>query len=116
MRLGSEASIEELLHKLDSIYGNAANRVDILKELYGAELSFGLTSGGKVNECGFLSSNSSFCLKYSFIDLSKSCGVSVFGFIPIALIACNNLISSASIISAVGLVRGYMIVFSNGLI
>ena len=37
MRLSSEASIEELLHKLDSIYGNAANRVDILKELYGAE-------------------------------------------------------------------------------
>jgi hypothetical protein len=37
MRLGPEASIEELLHKLDSIYGNAANRVDILKELYGAE-------------------------------------------------------------------------------
>jgi hypothetical protein len=24
-------------YKLDSIYGNAANRVDILKELYGAE-------------------------------------------------------------------------------
>jgi hypothetical protein len=37
MRLGPDASIEELLHKLDSIYGNAANRVDILKELYGAE-------------------------------------------------------------------------------
>ena len=37
MRLGPEASIEDLLHKLDSIYGNAANRVDILKELYGAE-------------------------------------------------------------------------------
>jgi hypothetical protein len=37
MRLGPEASIEELLHKLDSIYGNAPNRVDILKELYGAE-------------------------------------------------------------------------------
>jgi hypothetical protein len=31
------ASIDELLHKLDSIYGNAANRVDILKEIYGAE-------------------------------------------------------------------------------
>ena len=37
MRLGPEASIKELLHKLDRIYGNAANRVDILKELYGAE-------------------------------------------------------------------------------
>ena len=37
MRLGPEASIKELLHKLDSIYGNAANRVDILKELYGAK-------------------------------------------------------------------------------
>jgi hypothetical protein len=37
MRLGPEASIEELLYKLDSIYGNAANRVDILKDLYGAE-------------------------------------------------------------------------------
>jgi hypothetical protein len=37
MWLGPEASIEELLHKRDSIYGNAANRVDIPKELYGAE-------------------------------------------------------------------------------
>ena len=37
MRLGPEASIQDLLHKLDSIYGNAANTVDILKELYGAE-------------------------------------------------------------------------------
>jgi hypothetical protein len=37
MRLGPEASFEELLHKLDSIYGNAANRVDILKELHGVE-------------------------------------------------------------------------------
>jgi hypothetical protein len=32
------------------------------------------------------------------------------------LIACNNLISSGSIIFAVGLVGGYIIVFSNGLV
>lgn len=37
MRLGPEASIEDILHKMDSIYGNAANTVDILRELYGAE-------------------------------------------------------------------------------
>jgi hypothetical protein len=33
MRLGPETSNEELLHKLDSIYGNAANGVDILSLL-----------------------------------------------------------------------------------
>ena len=37
MRLGPEPSIEDILHKWDSTYGNAANTVDILKELYGAE-------------------------------------------------------------------------------
>jgi hypothetical protein len=33
MRIGPEDSIEDILHKLDSIYGTAANTVDILKEL-----------------------------------------------------------------------------------
>ena len=37
MRIGPEDSIEDILHKLDSIYGNAANTVDILKELYDAK-------------------------------------------------------------------------------
>ena len=36
MRLGVSASIDEVLHKMDSIYGNVLEKEDVLAEFYSA--------------------------------------------------------------------------------
>ena len=37
MRLGVSASVDEILHKFDSIYGNVMEKEDVLAEFYSAK-------------------------------------------------------------------------------